>query len=83
MDCDCEVVRQLVEQVPRVRSLFNRSNLRTLKPVKPYKEKASLKYVWLSHRNRDVHSLGERTVSDGILSLRRLAIILNSEEGLA
>jgi len=83
MDCDCEVVRRLVEQVPRVRSLFNRSNLRTQKPVKQYEEEVSMKYVWFSNRNRDVRFLGQRTVSDGILSPRRLTTILNSEEGLA
>jgi len=42
-----------------------------------------MKYVWFSNRNRDVRFLGQRTVSDGILSPRRLTTILNSEEGLA
>jgi hypothetical protein len=36
--------------------------------MKQYEREASFKYIWRSNRNRDVSSLGERTVSDGILN---------------
>ena len=84
MDCDCEVVRRLVEQVPRVRSLFNCSNLRNQKPVKQYEEEVSMKYVWFSNRKMDAYSLGARTdVAYGMSSQRTFTTFLNPEEGLA